>query len=162
VALDRLLDQVEGRVTLDVRAMGPADFGIWADMAHALWPEVPRAALLRDIETRTGPGYGERRGFLAEEDGVPLGFAEISLRPYANGCEFEPVAFLEGIWVAPDARRRGVGRALIAHLTALVRDEGRRELCSDALLDNLVSHAAHRGWGFVETERVVYFRVGLD
>ena len=149
-------------MTLSVRAMGPGDFVTWAEMAHALWPEEPREALLRDIAASVGSGFGERRGFLAEEDGVPVGYAEISLRPYANGCAYQPVAFLEGIWVAPRARRRGVGRALIDHLMSLAKAEGRREICSDALLDNAASHAAHRAWGFGETERVVYFRLGLD
>ncbi len=35
---------------------------------------------------------------------------------------------------------------------------GLRELGSDALMDNTASHAAHRAWGFTETERVIYFR----
>ena len=39
---------------------------------------------------------------------------------------------------------------------------GFREIGSDALLDNEASHAAHRDWGFSETERVVYFRKALD
>lgn len=148
-------------MTLRVRPMGPADLATWADMAHALWPEAPRDALLAEIAATIGPGYGQRRGVLAEEDDAALGFAEISLRPYANGCEAQPVAFLEGIWVAPEARRRGVGRALVTHLAAMVRAEGRSELCSDALIDNLTSHAAHRAWGFAETDRVVYFRLGV-
>jgi aminoglycoside 6'-N-acetyltransferase I len=38
---------------------------------------------------------------------------------------------------------------------------GFRELGSDALIENHGSHAAHRGWGFSETERVVYFRKPL-
>jgi len=148
-------------VTLRVRPMGPEDLATWADMAHALWPEVPRDALFAEIGATLGPGYGQRRGVLAEADGAAVGFAEISLRPYANGCEETPVAFLEGIWVAPETRRRGVARALVAHLAAMVRAEGRGELCSDALIDNVTSHAAHRAWGFAETERVVCFRLGL-
>jgi len=35
---------------------------------------------------------------------------------------------------------------------------GFAEIGSDADIANSASHAAHRGWGFVETERVVYFR----
>lgn len=38
---------------------------------------------------------------------------------------------------------------------------GCRELASDALLENQASHAAHRALGFVETERVVFFRKPL-
>jgi aminoglycoside 6'-N-acetyltransferase I len=36
-----------------------------------------------------------------------------------------------------------------------------RELGSDAAIDNSLSHAAHFGWGFSETERIVYFRKPL-
>jgi aminoglycoside 6'-N-acetyltransferase I len=38
---------------------------------------------------------------------------------------------------------------------------GYREIGSDAELHNVQSHAAHLGWGFSETERVVYFRKAL-
>jgi len=72
------------------------------------------------------------------------------------------VPFLEGIWVEPELRRRGVGRALVDHVEAFVRARGFREIGSDALLGNRASHAAHAAWGFSETERVVYFRKGLD
>jgi aminoglycoside 6'-N-acetyltransferase I len=144
-----------------IRALGPDDIELWADFAFALWPDTPRARHLADIARMRGSGLGERRGFVADEGGRPVGYAEISLRPYANGCEDQPVEFLEGIWVAREARRRGVGRALVAHIGAVVRAEGRGELCSDALIDNLASHAAHRSWGFAETERVVCFRLPL-
>lgn len=95
------------------------------------------------------------------EDGAAAGFAEVALRRYANGCEESPVPFLEGIWVSPAFRRRGVGEHLIAHISAALRTKGFKELCSDALLDNTASHEAHRTWGFAETERVVYFRKPL-
>lgn len=36
-----------------------------------------------------------------------------------------------------------------------------RELCSDAGIKNRVSHRAHGGWGFLETERVICFRKPL-
>ena len=40
-------------------------------------------------------------------------------------------------------------------------EKGFREIGSDTPLDNRASQDAHRGWGFAETERVVYFRKGL-
>jgi aminoglycoside 6'-N-acetyltransferase I len=92
----------------------------------------------------------------------PLGFAEVALRPYANGCDSQPVAFLEGIWVAEPERGRGVGAALIRHIEAFLLARGYRELGSDTPLTNLTSQNAHRRWGFTETERVLYFRKLLD
>jgi aminoglycoside 6'-N-acetyltransferase I len=52
-------------------------------------------------------------------------------------------------------------RALCAAIAAWGRDQGCTELASDALEDNVQSHAFHRAIGFEETERVVYFRMLL-
>jgi len=75
-------------------------------------------------------------------------------------CE-SPCAFLEGWWVDDDVRRAGVGRALVAAVEQWARAHGFTELGSDALLDNALSHQAHRALGFEERERVVYFRKRL-
>jgi aminoglycoside 6'-N-acetyltransferase I len=82
----------------------------------------------------------------------------LALRKYANGCDSRPVPFLEGIWVDAAFRRRGIGARLIEHIEAFVAARGFREVGSDTPLDNRASQAAHRAWGFCETERVVYFR----
>jgi aminoglycoside 6'-N-acetyltransferase I len=123
-------------------------------MRLALWP---------DEEVRIGdldPSFAEGAGwvFVAELSGKLIGFVEVQVRRYANGCQSQPVPFLEGIWVDPDFRRRGVGALLIRQVEAAVVAHGYGELGSDALLENTSSHAAHRAWGFDETERVVYFR----
>ena len=100
--------------------------------------------------------------FVAVLDERVTGFAEVSLRSdYVNGCETSPVAFLEGIYVRPEHRRRGIGRALVAAVEQWGRERGCSELGSDALLDNHMSHRFHGGAGFEETERVVYFRKPL-
>src|SRR5215468_2711727 len=98
-------------------------------------------------------------GFIAEAaDNEPLGFAEVSIRKAANGCESQPVPFLEGIWVEPPSRRRRIGARLIAHIEIFLKARGFCELGSDSLIENKGAHDAHAGWGFSETERVVYFR----
>ena len=91
-------------------------------------------------------------------DGRLAGFVELATRPYADGCDTSPVAYLEGWWVDEDVRRRGVGRALIGAVEDWAREGGFHELGSDALLDNTLSHQAHRALGFEERERVIYFR----
>jgi aminoglycoside 6'-N-acetyltransferase I len=95
----------------------------------------------------------------ASEARHPVGFAEASLRALgANGCETRPVAFLEGLYVSPACRRRGVARALVREVEHWARSLGCTELGSDALLGNDAGHAAHRALGFEEAERVVCFR----
>jgi len=140
-----------------VREMGASDRAIWAQLRTELWPEHAASAHVQWIdEILTGKNY---RGFVAEaDDGLILGFAEFAIRPYANGCDTHPVPFLEGIFVRQKYRRQGVAAQLVAFIEALLAAQGFREIGSDAHLDNVTSHAAHKAWGFEETERVVYFR----
>jgi aminoglycoside 6'-N-acetyltransferase I len=142
--------------TLAFRPLDENDRAHWAAMRHALWPDGSLEEHGKDIG-RVLAG-GDYWGFVAMLEGQAVGFAEIAIRKYANGCESMPVPFLEGIWVNPQHRRRGISRSLVAHVEEFVRARGFREIGSDALLDNRASHAAHAGWGFAETERVVYFR----
>ena len=93
------------------------------------------------------------------ESNVALGFVEAAVRTdYVNGTQLSPVAFLEGLYVLPEARRRGVARALVAAVERWALDLGCRELASDASIENELSHTVHRALGFQETERVVFFR----
>jgi aminoglycoside 6'-N-acetyltransferase I len=143
-----------------VREMRAADKPLWAEMRHALWPEETAAGHATQLDAILESD--EAWGFIVEtREGVTVGFAELAIRKYANGCESQPVPFLEGIWIEEAHRRIGAGRALVAHIEAFVIARGFREIGSDAYFDNTMSHEAHRGWGFMETERVVYFRKRL-
>jgi len=132
----------------------------WVGLPFALWPDEDR-----DIMVREAPGILARPDMLvlvARQGDSVTGFAEASVRrDYVNGCKTSPVAFVEGIYVAPEHRHQGVARALIAAVEHWARAHNLRELASDALLDNAQSHAMHRALGFSETERVVYFRKTL-
>ncbi len=148
-------------MTFAIREMHAGDAEVWAEMRQALWPSTTRAENRNDIaKILAAP---DMWAFIAlDEAGMPAAFAEVSLRRYVNGCEETPAAFLEGIWTAAAYRRRGLGDQLVAYIGDFLKAKGFRELCSDALLDNTASHAAHRSWGFAETERVVYFRKHLS
>jgi aminoglycoside 6'-N-acetyltransferase I len=75
----------------------------------------------------------------------PLGFIEGSIRSdYVNGTESSPVGFVEGVYVSPASRRKGVARQLYDAIGDWARARGCRELASDALVDNELSQRAHR------------------
>ena len=103
------------------------------------------------------------RAFVAQDEQAGLmGFAEVAVRgDFVNGCEHRPALFLEGIFVRPEHRGRGVARALCEAAGHWGLQQGCREFASDVYLDDHDSLAAHRGLGFEETERVVYFRKKL-
>ena len=93
-----------------------------------------------------------------ESDAV-IGFIEAAVRTdYVNGTQSSPIAFLEGLYVVPEARRKGVARSLVSAVERWALDVGCREFASDASIENQLSHTVHRALGFQETERVVFFR----
>lgn len=142
---------------ITIREMTENDAASWIAMRRALWPEgsAEAHAEAAAVTLRSSSAWA----FIAETgEGIAAGFAELALRAYANGCDSQPVPFLEGIWVAPEFRRQGVGRALIAHVQSFVVARGFREIGSDTEIINQISQEAHAAWGFTETERVVYFR----
>jgi aminoglycoside 6'-N-acetyltransferase I len=147
-----------------IRPAQKRDLEAWAGMRARLWPDAGAghagelATYFDDPDSLKGL---VDRAWVALEAGEYLGFAEASIRPGANGCESQPVPFLEGIWVEPGARRKGFGRELLQAVEAWARELGFTELGSDAELDNRVSLAWHSGQGFEEMERVVCYRKKL-
>ncbi|WP_226782583.1 aminoglycoside 6'-N-acetyltransferase [Oceaniglobus trochenteri] len=148
---------------MPVRIATAVDIDGWLELRARLWPETPHDEHRAEIAQMLARPEGQCAGFIEiSEETEARAFAEVALRhDYVNGCETSPVAFLEGIYVHPEHRRAGLGRALLAAIRAWAREQGCTELASDAYLDNVESHAFHAALGFEETQRVVYFRKAL-
>jgi aminoglycoside 6'-N-acetyltransferase I len=129
----------------------------WLSLRSRLWPDGSEAEHLRYMADALARGHCVRLAYAPNESA--LGFIEASQRvDYVNGTSTSPVTFLEGLYVEPFARRKGVARALVAEVERWAAAQGCSELASDSLIDNVTAHAAHRALGFEETERVAYFR----
>jgi aminoglycoside 6'-N-acetyltransferase I len=99
---------------LAIRTATPADAGVWLRLRRALWPDGSEPEHRHDIE-ESFAGRAPEQAVLFAEDGAGqvLGFVELSIRPCAEGCRTNRVAYLEGWFVIPEARGRGVGRTLL-------------------------------------------------
>jgi len=150
-------------VTVRVRPVVRDDAVAWLRMRNALWPEYEGNWHASEIEEFLAGRSKMPLGVLiaVDESGQPLGFVELFIRPYAEGCETDRVAYLEGWYVEPECRRQGVGRALIEASEHWGREQGCTEFGSDALIDNDVSAAAHAALGFVETVQIRCFKKKL-
>ena len=131
----------------------------WIRLRQALWPhgnEQEHRSEAADLLARTG----EAVAFLVLDDAsTAVAFAEATLRrDHVNGCATSPVGFLQGIYVHPNWRRRGVARLLCHAVEDWAADRGCMEFASDAFVDNEASHNMHKALGFDETERVVFYR----
>ncbi|MEJ8569320.1 aminoglycoside 6'-N-acetyltransferase [Elongatibacter sediminis] len=144
---------------MQIRATADGHDRDWLALRRAFIPELnsrEHAAILRQFMAESA-GF---QAFVAHaDDGQAMGFAEVSVRTdYVNGCEFRPALYLEGIYVDPGQRGRGVARALCEAAEGWGLEQGCREFASDVHQNDAGSLAAHAALGFEETERVVFFR----
>ena len=158
----RVMD-MNSKVT--IRAALETDRDEWLRMRFALWPNCSPERHALEVEQLTSdPGRGVVLIALREDMSL-CGFAEVSVRhDHVDGAKSVPVAYLEGWYVDPDVRQRGIGRKILEAVEDWSEERGLTELASDAELDNQESIAAHRSCGFAETCRAVHFirRLGSD
>jgi GNAT superfamily N-acetyltransferase len=133
-----------------IRQARPADAETIVALAHALdraegKPEGPITA--QDV---LQTGFGEDAAFravIAEEDDVALGFAT-----YQRRYDIEQAArglYVGDLYVEPAARRRGIGRALMAAIARVCLEDGGRYLSWNAMEDNAEALAFYRRIGGV-------------
>ena len=132
-------------------------------MRHALWPDAQLEQLLAECNEYVNAGSKWiAAAFIAlDEADAPLGFLELNVRSVAEGCENSPVPHVEGWYVAPNARRTGIGRALMSAAETWAREHGFTEMTSDTTDDYPLSIPAHEANGFEIVERLIALRKRL-
>jgi aminoglycoside 6'-N-acetyltransferase I len=137
-----------------------------AAMRVQLWPETTIEEHLAELEaspSTLGPaGFPVVELVAEDESGILTGFLEVGLRSHADGCDpRKPVGFVEGWFVLEEHRGKGIGAELMRAAEAWAREQGCREMASDALIDNADSERAHEALGFVVIDRCVHFRKAI-
>lgn len=135
----------------------------WLALRGALWPDTPGREHEAEMAAFVTEPQRYAQWLARAGDGQAIGLAEASIRSdYVTGCETSPVAFLEGLYVAPARRRHGIARALVDEVARWGAARGCREMASDTQTDNVASQAVHQALGFAEAERTVAYVRALD
>ena len=144
---------------ITIEELSPQLFDDWIALRCLLWLNGSEHERRREAESLI-QRLDRATILLARSPGpITIGFAEATLRSdYVNGCATSPVAFLEGIYVQPGWRRRGVARRLCNAVEKWASEKGCSEFASDTETDNAISERMHLALGFQEAERVVCFR----
>ena len=82
---------------------------------------------------------------VAEEDGRVIG--------YVGSQSVPPEADVMNLAVAPDCRKKGIGRALMTALIAQLRSRGVTALFLEVRVGNLPAQSLYQSLGFVEVGR---------
>jgi aminoglycoside 6'-N-acetyltransferase I len=142
---------------MEVRELQPDEWGAWLRLRELLWPDTTREELVREQE-EIGADPARNAVFVAVHGGAEIiGFVEVSLREWAEGCSTHPVGYIEAWYVEPDHRRSGIGRRLIESAEEWALASGCTEMGSDAELGNEVSRRGHLALGYAEVTRLVLF-----
>jgi len=147
-----------------IDAFEARDTEAWAGLRARLWPDAGADDLNRECRAfAAGEDVPSIGAVFVARDGHAgvIGFLELALRPFSDGCESMPVPHIEGWYVVPEAREQGIGRALMRAAEDWARARGFTELASDAEVGNVTSLLAHARCGFAEVERLVKFRKPL-
>jgi GNAT superfamily N-acetyltransferase len=129
-----------------IRDATPADRGRLRELYTAFVHEIPPPPgvpldlehELGELEEYLGP---EHVALVAEDDDGVVGFALGRMRHPGEGR-------LSDIYVAPEARRRGIAREFIREVALRLRDEGAVVLTLDVQVGNAAARAAYERLGF--------------
>ena len=148
-----------------IRPARTSDCSEIARMRAALWPDSAAEEHARELQpildgTTSFPFPLEN--FVAEVSGQLVGFLEVDLRSHADGCDpTRSVGYIEGWYVDPVQRGRGIGRKLLSAAEDWARSHGCHEMASDALIDNELSQHVHAAAGYTVVDRCVHYRKSL-
>ncbi len=142
---------------MKLREAGPAD----ADTIAAIWnPYIRDTAITFTSEVKSDAGVArliaerQRAGhpfLVAEGAGGVMGFATYA--PFRDGPGYART-MEHTVMLAPDATRRGAGRALMGAIEARARAAAHRSLIGGLSSGNADGIAFHAAIGFVEVGRV--------
>jgi GNAT superfamily N-acetyltransferase len=113
-------------MSVRIRAGDLADVPVIAELIRGLarYEKLEHEVVMTE-EKLTDSLFGERRyaeTLIAEEDGEPVGFA-LFFHNYSTFLA-QPGIYLEDLFVLPEKRGGGVGRALLGRLAQLALDRG--------------------------------------
>lgn len=135
---------------------GPEFLDDLTSMALDLWPENEYMHLRDEFEHFEDDD--KQMVFLCILDDLPVGFVHVSLRSdYVEGADSSPVGYVEGIYVLPEFRKKGMSKMLLSKAEEWSKSKGCVQIASDIEDENVVSYAFHIGVGFKEVNRVICF-----
>jgi aminoglycoside 6'-N-acetyltransferase I len=135
----------------------------WLSLRQELWPQVEKSLHLKEIDSMLAKS-DKFIVFLAltETDEI-IGFLEASIREdISEGCQIKNIGYIEGWYVKPEQRRKGIGSALVKAAENWTIEQGLDEIGSDTGLEFFLSQKTHSALGFKEVDRAILYRKNLS
>ncbi len=125
-------DTKANQLVVKIRAARPDDAKAWEQLRCDLWPD-GRGDHASEIASFFAGTLDEPSAVLVAEDstGKVVGFSELSIRADPPPLLGSRVGYVEGLYVVPDARGRGVARSLLVASRDWARQQKSTAFASD-------------------------------
>ena len=97
--------------------------------------------------------------FLALKDGNGCGFTQ--LYPAFSSVAMRPIWILNDLFVAPEARRLGVGKSLMQAANGFAAESGAKRLVLATAIDNQSAQTLYEATGWVRDDAFLHFNYEL-
>lgn len=135
----------------------------WLRMRMALWPDVSKVIHEREMDAMISDSERFAVFIVPGPNDRLLGFVEVSIREIIDeGCIFKYIGYIEGWYVEPDWRGKGIGGELVKVAERWALGKGMTEMGSDTGMEHIESQKAHQALGFKEQDRLILYRKTLE
>ncbi|MCQ2010293.1 MAG: aminoglycoside 6'-N-acetyltransferase [Sporolactobacillus sp.] len=126
------------------------------DLELELWPHDTRDQLLE--KTQEQLHSADHVFYMIKQERSFIAFIHTSIRKgYVERAAASPTGYIEGIYVKPDFRRKGVAQNLVEAAELWAKAKGCKQIGSDTELSNQPGYSFHIEAGFHEANRTISF-----
>ncbi len=126
------------------------------ELALALWQNTEKDLIKSDFVYTIG--HLDHRVLLAKSDKEYIGFIHISIRSgFVEGADRTPVGYVDGIYVKPDFRRKGVAKELYHAGLEWLKSKKCTQVGGDIGINNNLCPDFYIGMGFKEVNRRIFY-----
>jgi len=146
---------------MDFEVISPLNKEVLCAMFVEMWPDESKEdhqVYVNDVLQKDN-----QHAILSKRNTDYTGFIYLSLRSdFVPGATAYPVAYIEGIFIRPPYRKKGLATQLVQLGEKWGREHGSRQLASDVEISNVISQDFHQAMGFEEEDRVITYIKDID